>query len=194
MFPIKGVLIMDFTSEDILVLGGLGVLIVICITAVIIGSWYHVKKAKFTPTFIELENGNLQMEFYEFGGIQTSRTKRFHETYKVGSVYPVQGRILCHFRNKRNPLHQCRGGRHKNGGISGQDIKNRCAGNKNSVKKSNCDTFLYTVFYCPHLTPFPAPEPYAETYCQQKGKPAPVRRPEAAPCPVRKSRHRYISI
>lgn len=110
MFPIKEVLIMDFTSEDILVLGSLGVLIVICITAVIIGSWYHVKKAKFTPTFIELENGDLQMEFYEFGGIQTSRTKRFHETYKVGQSIRYKGESFVISEIKEIPYTSAAGG------------------------------------------------------------------------------------
>ena len=83
---------MDFFGEDIL----FTIIILIAlflIVTVIVGSYYHVHKAKFKPKFRKLSDGSLQMEFSGFAGLQTSRTKRFYEQYKVGMKIEYDGKF-----------------------------------------------------------------------------------------------------
>ncbi len=68
------------------------VIIIVLVIAIIIGSRNHVKNAPFKPEFRKDQNGNLIMEFLNFGGIQSERTKRFHDAYKVGMVITHENR------------------------------------------------------------------------------------------------------
>jgi hypothetical protein len=61
-----------------------GILIFVLVVAIIIGSYHHVHKAGFKPKFVILSDNSIQMEFYNFGGLQTKRTERFYAQYKVG--------------------------------------------------------------------------------------------------------------
>ena len=82
----------DMDSTDITVLLVSGGLILVIIVIIIIGVYRHTYKAAFKPKFIALSDGSLKMEFYNFGGVQTTRTKRFYEQYQVGMVVPHNGR------------------------------------------------------------------------------------------------------
>ncbi|MDR1439458.1 MAG: hypothetical protein LBJ10_05455 [Clostridiales bacterium] len=61
-----------------------GIIIVGLVVAIIIGSYHHVHKAGFKPKFVILSDNSIQMEFYNFGGMQTKRTERFYAEYKAG--------------------------------------------------------------------------------------------------------------
>ncbi|MDR0501342.1 MAG: hypothetical protein LBG97_08920 [Coriobacteriales bacterium] len=69
-----------------------GILIVVLLVAIIIGSYHHVHKAGFKPKFVVLSDNSVQMEFYNFGGLQTKRTERFYAEYKVGMEIVYQNR------------------------------------------------------------------------------------------------------
>ena len=62
-----------------------GILIALVVTFVAT-SYRHVHKTGFKHKFIHLADGGLKMEFYKFGGggLQTTRTKRFYNQYRVG--------------------------------------------------------------------------------------------------------------
>jgi hypothetical protein len=61
---------------------------------IIIGivSYKHVHNTPFKPKFVISGDNNIQMEFYNFGGIQTERTKRFYSQYTVGMEVQYQNR------------------------------------------------------------------------------------------------------
>jgi hypothetical protein len=61
-----------------------GIIIFVLVVAVVIGSYRHVHKSGFKPKFVTLSDNSIQMEFYNFGGLQTKRTERFYAEYKVG--------------------------------------------------------------------------------------------------------------
>jgi hypothetical protein len=69
-----------------------GVLILGLVVAVVIVSHYHVHKAAFKPKFVVLSDNSIQMEFYNFGGLQTKRTERFYEQYKAGMEFLYQNK------------------------------------------------------------------------------------------------------
>jgi hypothetical protein len=80
-------------DQDILIAGvGLVIVIVVLLIIVVVASYHHVHKAAFKPKFRRLPDGSLSMEFAGFGGLQTSRTKRFHEQYKIGTVVVHEGK------------------------------------------------------------------------------------------------------
>ncbi len=67
-------------------------IIFVLVIVAIIGSRNHVRKAAFKPKFMKLGDGTVNMEFYNFGGLQTARTKRFYEQYKVGMQVSCEGK------------------------------------------------------------------------------------------------------
>ena len=89
---------------DLFLVGCIGVAVVL-IVIVIIGSYHHVHKAGFKPKFVRLSDGSIQMEFDGFGGIQSSRTKRFHEEYRQGMTVSYQGGeyIITDIQEQSNP-------------------------------------------------------------------------------------------
>jgi len=83
---------MNFLGEDTAFFMVLVGIIIVLIIVLIVGINHHIHKAPFKPKFKKLSDGSLQMEFIGFGGLQTSRTKRFHEQYKVGMKVEYQGK------------------------------------------------------------------------------------------------------
>jgi hypothetical protein len=69
-----------------------GIIILGLVVAIIIGSYHHVHKAGFKPKFVILSDNSIQMEFYNFGGLQTKRTERFYDEYKVGMEIVYQNK------------------------------------------------------------------------------------------------------
>jgi hypothetical protein len=69
-----------------------GILFGALVIGIIIGSYHHVHKASFKPKFVLLSDGSLQMEFYNFGGLQTERTKRFYNQYSIGMEIAYQNK------------------------------------------------------------------------------------------------------
>ena len=67
-------------------------LIVVLVIVIAVASYNHVNKSSFNPKFIQLSDGSLIMEFYNFGGLQTARTKRFYEQYKPGMTVTHAGK------------------------------------------------------------------------------------------------------
>ncbi|MDR3258152.1 MAG: hypothetical protein LBT51_00870 [Fusobacteriaceae bacterium] len=61
-----------------------GILFIVLIIIIIIASYNHVHKASFKPKFVTLSDNSIQMEFYNFGGIQKERTRRFYSQYTIG--------------------------------------------------------------------------------------------------------------
>jgi len=80
----------DYFGGDLVFTIMLGIIVVLLVIAVI-GIRHHLYKAKFNPEFRSLSDGSLQMEFAGFGGIQTTRTKRFYEQYRIGMKVEYQG-------------------------------------------------------------------------------------------------------
>lgn len=81
------------------------VLVVILIIVIAIGSFYHVHKTSFKPIFKELSDGSVQMECTGFGGIQTTRTKRFFDQYKLGMelIYKSNRYKIVEFKELKDP-------------------------------------------------------------------------------------------
>ncbi|MDR1451529.1 MAG: hypothetical protein LBI57_04255, partial [Helicobacteraceae bacterium] len=69
-----------------------GIIILGLVIAIIIGSYHHVHKAVFKPKFVILSDNSIQMEFYNFGGLQTKRTERFYAEYKAGMEIVYQNK------------------------------------------------------------------------------------------------------
>jgi hypothetical protein len=84
---------MDFLGEDTTFFMILVGIIIVLIIVLVVGINHHIHKAPFKPKFKKLSDGSLQMEFDGFGGIQTSRTKRFLEEYKEGMKVEYQGKM-----------------------------------------------------------------------------------------------------
>ncbi|OCG20956.1 hypothetical protein A9G11_09690 [Gilliamella sp. wkB108] len=78
---------------------------VILFIAVAIGSYRHVHKTGFKPTFRKLSDGSVQLECTGFGGLQTTRTKRFYEKYKLGMelIYENKRYKIVEFKELIDP-------------------------------------------------------------------------------------------
>ena len=60
-------------------------LIVILLVIVVVGVYHHNHKATFSPKFVKLSDGSVQMEFLDFvKNSSSARTKRFYQQYYVG--------------------------------------------------------------------------------------------------------------
>ena len=81
---------MDFLGEDTAFFMILVGIFIVLLVVLIVGLNHHIHKAPFKPRFKQISDGSLQMEFNGFGGVQTARTKRFHEQYKVGKQVEYQ--------------------------------------------------------------------------------------------------------
>jgi hypothetical protein len=82
-----------------------GAIILVLVIAIVLGTYHHVYKAKFKPKFIQFSDGSLQMEFSEFGGVQTTRTERFYKQYKIGMQITHNGKNyeIVQFKEICNP-------------------------------------------------------------------------------------------
>ena len=58
--------------------------IIILVVIIAVGSRRHVHKDAFKPTFERSGDGSLRMVCAGFGGLQSARSRRFYEQYKVG--------------------------------------------------------------------------------------------------------------